>query len=175
MHSALFSHFTLSCCTFFVLHSFYVALFSCFMLPLFHVALFCIVIFSCCNFLLCTISAFYLFHVARSSYCIVFILYFFSCDTLFMYCTISCCTFTRFNVFYLRLHFFPVTLCSCCTVSGVIARTSSNIYNGSFAIVINNAIKYCCEVVHLRYSLGSCLRFYYFTFSLSYSFHVTLF
>lgn len=86
-------------------------------------------------------------HVVRFSWSTFFILhnfyfvFFFSCCTLFMLCAISCCTFTRWNVFDLHLHFFAVALCSCCTVSAAIGRTSPNIYDESFATIINNAIK----------------------------------
>ena len=42
-------------------------------------------------------------------------LHFFSCCTLFMYCTISCCTFTRCSV--LVLHFSLIVLFACCNFS----------------------------------------------------------
>ena len=42
-------------------------------------------------------------------------LHFFSCCTLFMYCTISCCTFTRCSV--LVLHSSLVALFACCNFS----------------------------------------------------------
>ena len=78
------------------------------------------------------------------SYCTIFMLHFFHtaplpCYTflcnLFIYFTISCCTSTcccfRFPFFFCctlcMLQFFPVALCSCCTISRGVAKAATNI------------------------------------------------
>ena len=92
LFSCCFMLHSCSCYTFFVLHSFRVAISrvadfsSC---TLFHVAPFCI---ACCTF---------------------FMLHLFACYTFFMlhlFCSASCCT-------HFLLHFFRVALISCCTFS----------------------------------------------------------
>ena len=71
----------------------------CAFFPYFTVAIY---IFSCCTFFIM-----HHFHVAL--FCVAII----SCYTFFMYCTISCCTFTRCKVFV--LHSSPVVLIVCCS------------------------------------------------------------
>ena len=64
-----------------------------------------------CGNLYFSISHFFMlhfFHVAP--FCVTI----FSGCTLFMYCYISCWTFTRFNISI--LHSFPVALVACCTL-----------------------------------------------------------
>ena len=119
-----FMHYSvLFLCTFSVFHCdnlfFYVALFSCythFMLYFFHTAPFPCFTFLCSD---------------------LFMLHFFSRCTLFMYCIISCCTFTCCNVFVLPsspvglfffnvTQFLPVSLCSCRTVARAVARSPTN-------------------------------------------------
>ena len=101
---------------------------------LWHFIFFRVALFSCCTFLILHYFYVALFWVVIFSCCIFFVLHLFSCSTLFMHCTISGCTFTRCNVFVLHyspvarftfilLHFFPVALCSCCTISKCVARS----------------------------------------------------
>ena len=101
--------YTFSSCTIFMLHHF-------------HDSHFCVVIFSSCTFLCCTISTLYLFHIALSPDCTISILI---CFFVLFFC----------NVF--DLHSSPVPLLayctfSCCTfpVPRIIARTSPNICDG---------------------------------------------
>ena len=83
-----FSHVALfSCCTFFILHHF-------------HVALFCVVIFSCCTFSM--LHSFYVLHYFMSHFCTLqcFHFAFFSCCTLrmlqvFPVALCSCSTISR--------------------------------------------------------------------------------
>ena len=98
-HVALFSSCIFPCCILFLLHNFdfvffRVALFL-WIVP-FHVALFYAVSFPCCT----------LFILDNLDFV------FFSCGTLFIYCTISCCTYIRCNVFV--LHSSSVALLPCC-------------------------------------------------------------
>ena len=69
----------------------------------FHVALFYVALFTCSTF-------FILRHFHVAPFCVTI----FSGCTLFMYCYISCWTFTRFNISI--LHSFPVALVACCTL-----------------------------------------------------------
>ena len=69
---------------------------------------FYVVLFSCCTFFIL-----HHFHVALFLCSNLFMLHFFSCYTLFMYCTISCCTFTRCSVFV--LYSSPVALFKRCS------------------------------------------------------------
>ena len=59
----------------------------------------------------------------------LFMLNFFSYCTLFMYCTNSCCTFTRSNVSVLDSSpvAYCVALCSCCTISRGVTRSPTDI------------------------------------------------
>ena len=75
---------------FFMLHFFYVVLFSS-----------------------CTFFVLHHFHVALFLCSNLFLLHFFSCYTLFMYCTISCCTFRHCSVFV--LYSSPVALFKRCS------------------------------------------------------------
>ena len=52
-------------------------------------------------FLCCTFSMLHSFHVALFSYCTISMLHFLLCFTLFMYCSISCCTLTCYTIFVL--------------------------------------------------------------------------
>ena len=83
-------------------------------------------VFHCGNlyFFMLHFSVLRSFHVGLFSYgticmlhCLysnIFMLHFFSCWTLFMYCTIRC-TFTRCNDFV--FHYFLVAVCACCSFS----------------------------------------------------------
>ena len=113
-------------CTFLVLHSFRVALFSYWTLFKFHY--FCVVHFSCCTLPCCTCFILHHFWVALFSCCAHFVLHFFcvalfSCRTFFRvalfwcctFCAIfSCCTFLVLYAFV--LYFFNITLFSCWTL-----------------------------------------------------------
>ena len=85
----------LSCFTFFVLHSFCVALFTCYMFSVMH--FFYVLLFPCCNFFCIALFSCYTFFMLLFSRVALF-----SCS-FFSYCTI------------LMLFFF-VPLFSCCTV-----------------------------------------------------------
>ena len=107
----------------------------CAFFPYFTVAIY---IFSCCTFFIM-----HHFHVAL--FCVAII----SCYTFFMYCTISCCTFTRCKVFV--LHSSPVVLIVCCSFFFFHVTLFPEVQPGppqtfkmeSFATIINKAVKYC--------------------------------
>ena len=95
------------------------------------------------HFFCTSLWQFLFLHVALFSYCApcpcctflcsnVFMLHFFSSCTLFRNCSISFYTFTSYNVFVLQfriLQFFPVALCSLCTIPRIVARIPTNIYD----------------------------------------------
>ena len=109
----------------------------------------------------------------------LFMLHFFWCVTLFMYCAISYCTFSQcfrfafFSCYTLccMLHFFPVALSSCCTISEVKPGLPQTSKMESFA-TINETVKCCFTTLHLRCSRGS---HYASTISMMRFFHATLF
>ena len=113
-----------SCCTFFVLQSIFVALWSSCMISMLHFFDAVIVHFSL--FTCCTLFMLHFLHVALISRCTFSVLHFFlvalfSCCTLFMLHLFMCCTFSmlHFFSFYFKLHFFMlhsfcIALFPCC-------------------------------------------------------------
>lgn len=163
----IFSYFTLSRYTFFMLHFFH---FTLSMLLFFHFAL-----FSCCTFLTlrfpcCTFfilksfpvalflqnfhfvpSSCSFFHVTLSPYCAIFILLFFALLSfhvaLFRVSLLSCCTF------YL-LHSSVVALFSCCTFSllhsSLVALFSCCNF---FSLDFQFWLVWCCSYYMVHFSL----------------------
>ena len=125
---------------FFVFYFFHTALFSCYHFTLFVLRLFGVALFSLLHFPLFFMLRFFAFmlhcfHVVPFPFCILFHAALFLCIALF-YVALNFYTFNFFDLHSSSVPllacctFFPDALCSCCTVSRVIARTSTNIYDG---------------------------------------------
>ena len=90
------------CCTFFMLYSFHV--------PLFHTAPFpcsnfCIVIFSCYTFFCCTLFMYGSISGCTFTHCNVFATHSFRRVALFACCNFSCCTFLMLDYFQKCSHY----------------------------------------------------------------------
>ena len=121
--------------------------------------------FPCHTFMCINFFMLHYFHVVLFPCCTLFIWHnfvFCLCCTLFMYCTISCCTLTRCKVFV--LHTSPLASLVWCTLfmlyyfrGAAMTPTKSE----SFATTINKAVNYCCKVLYLRCSWGPWLCLYF--------------
>ena len=108
-----------------------------------------------------------------------------------MYYSVTCCTFTRCNVFV--LHFSPVAVLACCNfflLHFVHVALFPEVYSGtpqtskmeSFRIIINKAVKHRCKALHLRCSrsfgctstISKYALFPCYTLSMLHFFHVAL-
>ena len=114
------------------------------------------------------------------SYLVMFL--FFSCCTLFMYCTISCGTFLHVAMFlfsiFTRCNVFSGCTLSSCTmfVLHYFQRRSQDHHKHpkreNFATTIHKALKYCYKALYRRYLWGPA---YASTISMFYFYHVAFF